>query len=125
MTDHETDEWDETTKRVDVSPESLRRSTTSHTLIQTMAGGGRRKHLLLSSETIIGRGVMADIIIESPDLSRRHLKVTVTPTEVRCVDLDSANGVFLNGLKIHSAVLRDGDVIQLGRVVFSFKEGSR
>jgi pSer/pThr/pTyr-binding forkhead associated (FHA) protein len=37
-------------------------------------------------------------------------------------DNDSENGVFLNGVKIHSAVLRDGDVIQMADNVFVYHE---
>ena len=33
------------------------------------------------------------------------------------------NGIVLNGLKVHSAVLRDGDQVQLGDVVLSYREG--
>jgi hypothetical protein len=32
--------------------------------------------------------------------------------------------MFLNGIKTHSAVLREGDTIQMGDVVFVFHEGS-
>jgi pSer/pThr/pTyr-binding forkhead associated (FHA) protein len=39
------------------------------------------------------------------------------------VDLESRNGVYLNGVKVHSALLHDGDNIQLGTVVFVFHEG--
>ena len=38
-------------------------------------------------------------------------------------DLDSRNGVYLNGVKIHSAVLHGGDNLQLGSVVLVFHEG--
>ena len=38
------------------------------------------------------------------------------------VDNDSDNGVILNGAKIHSAVLRDGDVIQVADNVFVYHE---
>jgi pSer/pThr/pTyr-binding forkhead associated (FHA) protein len=38
------------------------------------------------------------------------------------VDNDSRNGVFLNGVKVHSAVLRDGDVIQVADSVFVYHE---
>jgi pSer/pThr/pTyr-binding forkhead associated (FHA) protein len=37
-------------------------------------------------------------------------------------DNDSHNGVFLNGVKIHSAVLRDGDVVQVADSIFIYSE---
>ena len=38
-------------------------------------------------------------------------------------DNDSHNGVFLNGVKVYSAVLRDGDVIQVADSIFVYSEG--
>ena len=72
---------------------------------------------------VVGRSKEADVHVESLDLSRRHFSLSRIETEWVCEDLDSRNGVFLNGLRIHSAVLRDGDQLQLGRVVFVFHKG--
>jgi pSer/pThr/pTyr-binding forkhead associated (FHA) protein len=38
------------------------------------------------------------------------------------VDNDSHNGILLNGVRVHSAVLRDGDVIHVADSVFVFRE---
>ena len=43
--------------------------------------------------------------------------------EYAFADLDSANGVFLNGVKAYAAVLREGDQLQVGDVVFRYREG--
>ena len=37
-------------------------------------------------------------------------------------DNDSHNGVYLNGVKVYSAVLREGDVIQVADSVFVYHE---
>jgi pSer/pThr/pTyr-binding forkhead associated (FHA) protein len=42
---------------------------------------------------------------------------------VTVTDLNSSNGMYLNGVKAHSAVLHEGDQIQIGNVVFIFHEG--
>jgi pSer/pThr/pTyr-binding forkhead associated (FHA) protein len=42
--------------------------------------------------------------------------------EVSFVDLDSANGVYLNGVLAYSAVLRDGDLLEMGDCAFIFHE---
>jgi pSer/pThr/pTyr-binding forkhead associated (FHA) protein len=39
------------------------------------------------------------------------------------VDLESANGVYLNGVRVHSAGLFEGDTIQIGDVLLMFREG--
>ncbi len=65
----------------------------------------------------------ADIQIESKSLSREHMRLVRDEDGYACKDMGSRNGFFLNGLKIHSAVLRDGDTLQLCDVVFLYHEG--
>ena len=49
--------------------------------------------------------------------------MTLRGTDCVFFDNDSHNGIFLNGVKIHSAVLRDGDVIQAADSTFVYYEG--
>lgn len=72
---------------------------------------------------IIGRGDQADYKIDSEELSRRHVMITRDGEEFVAEDLDSRNGVYLNGVKVHSATLRDKDTLQLGGVVLVYHEG--
>ena len=39
-------------------------------------------------------------------------------------DLESRNGIYLNGVAVHAAVLRDGDEVQLGDFIFAYQEGT-
>jgi pSer/pThr/pTyr-binding forkhead associated (FHA) protein len=72
---------------------------------------------------VLGRGKGIDIAIDATDLSRRHIMMVCAPNgQVTLRDLESRNGVFLNGVKVHAAVLHDGDSIQLGSLVFVFHE---
>lgn len=84
--------------------------------------GAPKVHRLILVTNVIGRSDDADIVIDSVDLSRRHAQVDHQNGQWSVRDLDSRNGVFLNGVKIHSAVLQDGDTVQLGSVVFVFRE---
>jgi predicted component of type VI protein secretion system len=93
-------------------------------LEQVRGPGAPRNHQLLLDETVIGRSSQAAICIESTLISRKHIVIRKVGAEFRCQDLDSANGLYLNGVKAHSAVLHDGDTIQIGDVVFVFCEGS-
>jgi pSer/pThr/pTyr-binding forkhead associated (FHA) protein len=43
--------------------------------------------------------------------------------EYIALDLGSRNGIYLNGIRIHSAVLREGDQLQLGEVILLYHEG--
>ena len=60
-----------------------------------------------------------------PSSSRRSGKILAIEGEIQARDLDSRNGVYLNGLRIHAVILRNGDVLQCGDVVFEYKEGAK
>jgi hypothetical protein len=67
---------------------------------------------------ILGREEGEGVLSFSADtrISRHHLKLTVTsdPWRVSINDLDSKNGVFVNGRKVDEHHLVDGDLIRLG-----------
>lgn len=88
-------------------------------------GPGQGKRFELdANELVLGRGDKATLVLESEEVSRQHAKLTRLEGEYTIEDLDSRNGILLNGLKVHSAVLRDGDQVQLGDVVLSYREGT-
>lgn len=93
-------------------------------LVMLRGVGAPRVFALSAAETVIGRSNQANICIESDLLSRRHIDIKKAGAEFRLSDLGSANGVYLNGVKIHSARLHEGDTIQIGDVVLLFHEGS-
>jgi S-DNA-T family DNA segregation ATPase FtsK/SpoIIIE len=92
------------------------------TLEQVRGPGAPRSFPLAAVETVVGRGQQAHVTIESALLSRRHVLFRRHGPELSLVDLDSANGVFLNGVKAHAALLHEGDTIQVGDVVFVLHE---
>jgi two-component system cell cycle response regulator len=68
------------------------------------------------AEVMLGRGAEATVCIDEPSVSRRHAKVTLLDRGVYLIeDLGSTNGTYVAGRRIHRAVLRSGDRIQLGR----------
>jgi pSer/pThr/pTyr-binding forkhead associated (FHA) protein len=83
-----------------------------------------RSFVLDLEELVIGRSTQAHISIDSSMISRRHLLLRKLGGEYRVEDLGSSNGVYLNGVKVHSAVLREGDTLQMGDVILVFHEGS-
>lgn len=94
-------------------------------LLEQVAGPGAPRSFTLDlDETVLGRSVSANISIESSGISRKHAAVRRAGPEFSVTDLDSANGIYLNGVKTHSAILREGDTLQLGDVVFVFHEGA-
>ncbi|HEX4336787.1 MAG TPA: FHA domain-containing protein [Polyangiaceae bacterium] len=106
-------------------PASVRLRVKKPFALEQVAGpGAPREHLLESDEIIVGRSLQANISIDGNGISRTHAAIRKSGPEYTFTDLNSANGVYLNGIKTHSAVLREGDMLQLGDAVFVFHEGS-
>jgi pSer/pThr/pTyr-binding forkhead associated (FHA) protein len=71
----------------------------------------------------IGRTARADFIITGALVSRLHCRVTADRSGQLVVeDLESTNGILVNGEAAERAVLRDGDKLTVGRVEFKVKE---
>jgi hypothetical protein len=68
----------------------------------------------------IGRDERLDIWINHKSISHEHAEVQVSDAKVTVFDLDSANGMRVNGVSAKRAVLETGDILQLGEVRFRF-----
>lgn len=77
-------------------------------------------------EVILGGALEADVRINDNKVSRRHAQIrTIFDAEINAVnyiltDLNSRNGTFLNGAKITSETLQNGDKITIGEHLFRF-----
>jgi len=115
---------DEGTREISVTLLPLSTAQTPCVLEMVQGPGAPRNYELYRAEMVIGRTIDADVSIISTDLSRRHVLLKRAASGQFLVnDLESRNGVYVNGVKIHSAVLHDGDSIQLGSLLFVFHEG--
>jgi pSer/pThr/pTyr-binding forkhead associated (FHA) protein len=103
---------------------SLRRPGKPFLLHLVQGPGAPREFLLDLEEIVVGRSLQVHISIESHLISRRHIVLRKSGCEYVCSDLDSKNGMYLNGVRAHSAVLREGDTIQIGDIVLVYNEGS-
>jgi serine/threonine protein kinase len=72
---------------------------------------------------LVGRAAECHLQLSYDDkyFSRRHFLVEVNPPRLRVVDLDSSNGIRVNGKKVRAAELRDGDRLQAGKTVFQIE----
>ncbi|WP_024286329.1 DUF3662 and FHA domain-containing protein [Cellulomonas sp. KRMCY2] len=83
-----------------------------------------QRYLLTGPVTVIGRGSEADIIVDDPGISRRHLEIRVTPDGVVASDLGSTNGTYVEGHQVPAATLVDGNTITIGRTRIMFWTGT-
>jgi len=73
---------------------------------------------------VVGRSEPADLVVEEKKLSRRHFVVSLESGEAVIRDLNSKNGTYVDGKRIDEGLLKDGDIIEAGGLVFVFLEGS-
>lgn len=84
---------------------------------------GGKEHRLEGTVSTIGRGVENDIVIVSKRVSREHARIRREGRKVFLEDLESTNGTFLNEQRVQNpVVLRDGDRILVGDMVFLFHD---
>ena len=62
----------------------------------------------------VGTSPLANLRVEDPTVSRRHLAIEPAGPSFRVVDLQSKNGTLLNGVPIVEAFVRPGDTLQIG-----------
>jgi pSer/pThr/pTyr-binding forkhead associated (FHA) protein len=72
----------------------------------------------------IGRSLSAHLRFEDPTVSRRHAVLIAEADGVRVLDDRSLNGVFVNGQRVVSQLLADGDEIVIGRYRLRFTDRS-
>jgi chromosome segregation ATPase len=82
--------------------------------------GDRPVTHLLGRRTRIGRATTCELQIDSSSVSRHHALVLVGSRDVIIEDLNSTNGVIVNGRKISRQLLRDGDAVTIGEIQFRF-----
>lgn len=73
------------------------------------------EHLLTRRQYVIGRARIADIIIEDGYASKMHALLKVHNNAIVLADLNSTNGTTVNSRIVTMRVLRDNDIIMLGR----------
>jgi len=71
-------------------------------------------------ETVIGRLRTCSICLHDAAVGRQHAKIILRGENASVVDLKSKAGIYVNGRKVVSAKLADGDVIRIGNSTFSF-----
>jgi S-DNA-T family DNA segregation ATPase FtsK/SpoIIIE len=74
---------------------------------------------ILKTKLVLGRSDESDIVFEYPGISRVHAEI-IYEKEFSIRDLDSTNGVVLNGTRVEHHKLENGDKIKLGELVFQF-----
>jgi len=80
---------------------------------------------LEEKEISIGRDPDNDIMVDNLAVSRKHARITHTSGQYMVEDLDSANGIRVNGVTVKRSPLYPGDEIMLGKHLLVFDTADR
>jgi hypothetical protein len=69
---------------------------------------------------VLGRSRECDIQVEDPNISRRHAELRQEGSAYWIVDLDSTNGIEVNGRRVQRAKLESGDTFTVGSTEITF-----
>jgi len=76
------------------------------------------KEYPVTGSMVLGRSNECEICLAVSHLSRKHARLTVTNRGLEVLDLDSANGTFVNGHRVERAILKPGDQVRFDTVSF-------
>jgi hypothetical protein len=86
---------------------------------------GDQQHPLHPPATVVGRGTEADIRVNDPGVSRRHIEFQLVGADaglqVRVRDLGSTNGMLVDGHRITSTSVRDGSEVKIGNTTLTVR----
>jgi hypothetical protein len=92
--------------------------------VVSLAWDGQR-HEIDKRRTLIGRSKECDIQLADPNVSRRHAELRQEGAAYWVVDLDSTNGIEVNGRRLKRAKLEDGDRVTMGSTEIVFRRESQ
>jgi pSer/pThr/pTyr-binding forkhead associated (FHA) protein len=84
-------------------------------LILSMDGAVLKEYVLSKERMTIGRKAHNDIVIDNLAVSGEHAAVVTILNDSFLEDLDSTNGVMVNGTQVKKHFLQNNDVIEIGK----------
>lgn len=77
---------------------------------------------LAKPAVLVGRHSDVELRLAYPDVSRRHCRLVFADGLWRVHDLDSLNGLYVNGERMHEATLYEGDRLKIGEATLVVTE---
>jgi hypothetical protein len=105
----------------ELAPPATGRASVHEPVLEGVGGElDRRRYTVRPGRQTIGRRGDNDIVIADPSVSASHAWIMNQQGHYVIMNTLSTNGTFVNGQRIHEAVLHHGDRIRLGVVEFVF-----
>ena len=84
-------------------------------LIITRDGDTLSEFTFKEKKVLVGRSDFADVIVDDDYVSKIHAVLLLYTDALVLLDLNSANGTTVNSVKVRKTILKDDDIISLGR----------
>ncbi len=98
-----------------ISPKASKEPSAQPQLLMSLTFGGKK-------ELIIGRSETSDIKIDGLQISNRHARLSQTNSGVFIEDLNSTNGVYINGNRVARQMITPDDAAQIGAFLIRIDE---
>lgn len=82
------------------------------------------KFITEKKRVTIGRTPDNDIVLDNRGVSRRHAQIEFGENQAVIIDNESLNGTFVNSRRVSEEVLKDNDVITIGKFTLHFHQAS-
>lgn len=89
--------------------------------IASLIGEHGENYPITTFPFVMGRGSECDLVLQGKGVSRRHAEVIFQSGRFVVNDLESLNGLKVNGYKVARVILEENDVIKLGDVALVFR----
>lgn len=77
--------------------------------------GGKVRFEVDADRTTVGRTRDNDIVLQDPAVSSHHCELKADRRGLIILDLDSSNGTYVNGRRVQSVAIYDGDALKIGQ----------
>ncbi|HIW92133.1 MAG TPA: FHA domain-containing protein [Candidatus Corynebacterium avicola] len=116
----------ETGAQAESAPAGVEGLPSGSALLVVKRGPNAGSRFLLDQDTTAaGRHPDSDIFLDDVTVSRRHAEFRRNGNEYEVVDVGSLNGTYVNREPKNSAVLSNGDEVQIGKFRLVFLNGAK
>ncbi len=92
-------------------------------LIRLVGRNEGKEYTIYKPVTVLGRSELVDVpVFGDPDVAENHAQITAQGPKHIIQDLGSFAGTYVNGQKVSTETLRDGDEIVIGKTRFQFRD---
>ena len=103
-----------------VPPEAANAPATAQLVVQ---GGAKAGTVFVIDDevTTVGRHPESDIFLSDLTVSRRHAEIHAGEGGFEVRDCGSLNGTYIDRQRVESALLKEGDIVQVGRFKLEYR----